>query len=330
MTRFFLYTMAVALIAAGIYFYRVSPERLDAARVGSVASAQGLSAGVRRSGDIFVVGTVVPARHAMLDVHSLGLVSDIMVQEGDVVRKGQLLLRQESEEAEAAVAEAEAVTRAAQAELDKLLAGPRPQEIASAESTVEIAQANVTKLTDGTPELTVTALDQTVAKTIAEAELRRAQAALELLQQGARPEEIAAAEAKLAGSEADLQHKRIALADTELYAPFAGTVASLDVQVGQYAGLSAPVLQLADFTAWQVESYNLDEMDVVYVAPGDPARISFDAIPDLLLTGTLERIRPVGNDNEGAHTYTVVVKLDQQDPRIRWNMTAQVVFDAQE
>jgi HlyD family secretion protein len=54
--------------------------------------------------------------------------------------------------------------------------------------------------------------------------------------------------------------------------------------------------------------------------------LTFDAIPSLELGGTVLRIKPIGQEKLGDVTYTVIVRPDEQDPRLRWNMTAVVTI----
>jgi len=62
------------------------------------------------------------------------------------------------------------------------------------------------------------------------------------------------------------------------------------------------------------------------VTEGAKVDLTFDALPDLALGGTVSRIRPIGQDNRGDTVYTVVVVPDRQDSRLLWNMTAVVDF----
>jgi HlyD family secretion protein len=156
--------------------------------------------------------------------------------------------------------------------------------------------------------------------------VRQVEAQLELLMAGVRDEEIAAAAAGVAEAEAALQQIRASLADTELRAPFAGTLAALHVKAGEQVVAGMPVAELADLTSWQVETDDLTELDIVQVQEGDPALVTFDAIGDLALEGNVLRVKPIGQEKLGDITYTVVVGLAEQDPRLRWNMTAVVTI----
>ena len=52
--------------------------------------------------------------------------------------------------------------------------------------------------------------------------------------------------------------------------------------------------------------------------------MTFDAIPGLELSGHVSQIKPYGDTRQGDIVYTVTITPDQQDERLRWNMTAKV------
>jgi HlyD family secretion protein len=83
---------------------------------------------------------------------------------------------------------------------------------------------------------------------------------------------------------------------------------------------------LANSTDWEVETTDLTELNINNIQEGDAVKITFDAIPGLELSGTVLRIQSLGQNKQGDITYKVTVKLDKQDDRLRWNMTALVAF----
>jgi HlyD family secretion protein len=206
---------------------------------------------------------------------------------------------------------------AAQARLAQLKKGASPADIAAARARVQRAQAQLDLLTETNP----------ADVAASEAEVRRAQAQLDLLAAGARPEAIAAAEAEVAAAQATVEQAKVALAETELKAPFAGTVAALNARVGEQVGPGSPVVQLADLATLQIETDNLTELNVVRVREDAAATVTFDAIPGLTAAGKVVRIKPLGENKQGDMTYTVVVQPDQLDARLRWNMTASVAIE---
>ena len=141
-------------------------------------------------------------------------------------------------------------------------------------------------------------------------------------------DDIAAAEANVKAMQAARDLAAEQLSRTKLIAPFDGTVASLDIHVGEQAVPGTPIIRLANTANMQVETTDLTELNVVNVKEGDPATLTFDAIPDLELTGKVTSIKGFGDNKQGDIVYTVVIKLDKQDPRLRWNMTAKVSLNA--
>ena len=210
---------------------------------------------------------------------------------------------------------ARAGVQQAQAQVDALKAEARAAEIAAAQAGIDQAQAQLDA---------ISAPARTADIAAAQAEIRRAQAQLDLIVAGARSETIAAVEADLAAAEAVLAQAQVALADTVLAAPFAGTVATLNTKVGEQVMPGVPVAWLADLSEWQIETDDLTELSVVDVAVGAPAEITFDAIPGLELPGKVVRIGSMGENKMGDITYTVIVEPEEHDDRLRWGMTAMV------
>jgi len=205
--------------------------------------------------------------------------------------------------------------QAARARYDSLFAEPDADLVASAHAQVKSAEASLQRLEQ-----------PTTLNEIAEAQamVRSARAELEMLRAGAREEEIAAARATVAEAEAALQDAKASLADTELRAPSAAALAALHVKEGEQVTPGHPVAEIADLTTWQIETDDLTELDVPNVQEGDRVLLTFDAIPGLEMEGTVLRIKPIGQEKLGDVTYTVIVQPDEQDARLRWNMTAVV------
>ncbi len=221
------------------------------------------------------------------------------------------------EASDAELKAAAAQIAAAKAELARLRDSPTAEEIAAAQAQIAQAKAELARLERDLPADTAAA----------NAEIRRAKANLALTEAGARPETIAAAEADIAAAEAAMQQAQVALQDTELRAPFAGTIAWLDAKEGEQVSPGVSIVQLADLSAWQIETDDLTELSVVRVNEGDPVAITFDAIPDLELPGKVQRIKLVGENKQGDITYTVIVIPDEHDARLRWKMTAVVTIE---
>ncbi len=94
-------------------------------------------------------GLMVPHRHASLGFRVGGRVAEVLVEAGDHVTPAQVLVRLETQDLEARVAQAAAGLMAAEATLDRTLAGARPEEIAAARAVYRSAQAAHDKLAAG-------------------------------------------------------------------------------------------------------------------------------------------------------------------------------------
>ena len=204
---------------------------------------------------------------------------------------------------------------AAKARYDSLFAAPEAYQVAEARAQVKQAEANLARMLKP-------ATENEIAGT--EAAVRQAEAQLGLMEAGARAEQVAAAQASVDQAQAALDLAEAALADTELRAPFAGTLAALRVAVGEQAPYGTPIAELGDLSQWVVETSDLAELDVTRVQEGQAVTLTFDAVPGLSLRGTVVRIQPLGVDKVGEVTYKVMIHPEQQDARLLWNMTVVV------
>jgi multidrug resistance efflux pump len=169
---------------------------------------------------------------------------------------------------------------------------------------------------------------------IARSRLEQAQKDYDELQQGPDPAKLALAEKRIetakgqiAAAETSLAAAQAALADLELVATIPGTVTKLDLINGQRVSSGATVAQITDFSKWYVETDNLTEIDVVDIAKGQSASVTPDALPDLVLTGVVEKISDNFEEKRGDITYTARILLNDVDPRLRWGMTTVVKFE---
>ena len=168
---------------------------------------------------------------------------------------------------------------------------------------------------------------------IADAQIAVAQAAvdaakrdLDKVKDGPNPDDLAQVQANIKSAQAQLDAAKTALTDLSMVAPFDGAIVSNDLEVGQQVSPGVNTVSLANTAQWQVNTTDLSELNIVGVKEGQAVKITFDAIPGLELGGKVLRIQSLGVNKQGDITYKVVVKLDQQDERLKWNMTALVTF----
>lgn len=156
---------------------------------------------VSGTGDIVSDAVVEPAQWNQVAYAVGGTAVEVLVTEGDLVEKDQVLARLDNTHQSVAAAQAEAGLRRAQAGLDQLNAGARAQEIEIAQAVVDAAQAQLESILQG-------ARPEDIAP--AEAALVVAQASLQKLLDGVSEEAIIAASADYSSTVAALQQAQAA------------------------------------------------------------------------------------------------------------------------
>ena len=161
--------------------------------------------------------------------------------------------------------------------------------------------------------------------------MRRAQNQVDQLPPDATPGQIESALADLALAEAErdvaqssLSEAQIVLRQAELRAPFAGTIAALNVELGEQARAGETLATIGDLSGWLVETTDLTELEVVRIAVGDAATITFEALPGEVLNGHVDRIQVRGTGDAGNVVFAVAIRPDVHNPDLRWNMSATV------
>ena len=117
------------------------------------------------------------------------------------------------------------------------------------------------------------------------------------------------------------------MADYYVTAPFSGTIASVSVAVGDTA--SGTIASL--ITNQEVATLSMNEVDVAKIKLGEKATVSFDAISDLTMTGTVAQIDTVGTVTSGVVTYTVKIAFDTENDLVKPGMSvsAAIITDSE-
>ena len=126
-----------------------------------------------------------------------------------------------------------------------------------------------------------------------------------------------------------LREKQDALVIT---APCDGRIASLDVSVGDTVESGTLLLSLVEDGAGMTLTLSVDELDIVSVEPGQAAVIEPDALEGVTLTGTVEKIAPLGDTTTAVTTYDVTIALNSVDERVMagMNVSGEIVVDTAE
>jgi len=253
------------------------------------------------SGSIVASGTV-EATQAELGFQVSGRLEQLSVREGDQVTAGGRLAKLEQAELIAQREVARAQVAAAQAGLSELLAGSRREEIAHARAVLavatdrrDLAQRDVERLTPLAEQALISrqAFDQQRTQlSVSQGEVAKAKEELQILATGPRAERIAGQRAALAQAQATVGRIDAQLAQTELTAPFSGTITVRHREPGEAMSPGAPVLTIRNFDDRWVRVY-IPGDEVGNLKLGQPASITGDANQDKRYTGAISYIASV-------------------------------------
>lgn len=164
---------------------------------------------------------------------------------------------------------------------------------------------------------------------LAQATFNQTQQDYDAVKEGPDPDQLEVLQAGLAAAQAQLASAQSDLDDSYLIAPFDGTLVSSNLVKGQYVEAANPVVQLGTLDEWIIESSDVTELDIVTIAVGDAVTIKFDALPGVELAGVVDKIKMLGQEQNGNIIYTVTVKPEEMLPELRWNMSAFMLFERQ-
>lgn len=149
--------------------------------------------------------------------------------------------------------------------------------------------------------------------------LTEKQLSLQQLQQGPDTLDVASAQLNVQNAQNAVTDAEHTLAEYYVRAPFAGTIGSVAVSAYSQAAGGTTIATLV--TSQQYAQLSVNEVDAAKLQPGLKATLTFDAIPDLTLTGAVAQIDQVGTVSQGVVSYNIKVGFDSQDPRIKPGMT---------
>jgi multidrug resistance efflux pump len=156
-----------------------------------------------------------------------------------------------------------------------------------------------------------------------------AQHNFEKVKDGTNIDKLAVAEKALQAAQFNLHAAQNAIHDLDLRSPIDGTVANVNVKLGEHVSAGKPVVQVGDLSHWIVQTSNLTEIQVVKIDVGQPASVVADALPGVELQGVVESISNYYAELNNDIIYTVKVALTKPDPRLRWGMTVVATFPSQ-
>jgi HlyD family secretion protein len=352
-------------------------------QAGGQPSSASLEKTVIERGDlkltVSATGSVIAKQDATLSFDQPGRVQEVLVEEGQRVQAGQLLMRLDDTAQQAALDQANSSLKAAQAALQNLLKPVDAGLIANAEANIKAAQAVYSAIANAVSMDRIKALElqyqqaqaavdsaeairrdaggqyaqddpgyQKALAQVGQAAFAAEQARLRLQQArngrsllsatarialaqirlaqvkaGPRQIDIDTLQAQVVNAQLLRDQAQHQLDKTRLTAPFAGVITSVKVKPGEVS--AGPAITLMDHSSFFVD-VNVDEVDIGRIQAGQPVDFTLDGLPGTTLTGTVQRIAQIADENTAVIKYAVRVVPDPTTQPLKVNMTANAVF----
>jgi multidrug resistance efflux pump len=271
-------------------------------------------------------GSLVPVTALDMSFSVSGQVEKIWIEDGQKVRKYQVLANlEESPALESALADAQQAAIDARLTLDDYVA---QKDVSLAQTEIEMILAR-SRFRNARNDYWEGATQERRARMEEkEAEFILADEAFNeaLENEGLDPDQLAMLQANLTAALAAEEKAEDDLDALKLRAPMNGIVVDIDVEAGQKVNTDEVLMMLADFSQWTIETDSLTEIEVVDVSLGQPVEVVLDALPDSTLNGVVSQINERFEEKRGDITYTVTIDLQDTHPQMRWGMTAAVYF----
>lgn len=284
----------------------------------------------------------VDIREVNLGFRVGGKIKEVIKEEGDEVKPGEIVARLDSEPYRHDADQFAGQLAAAQAKLEQMKAGYRKEEIEQSRANVEEQKAavcNAERIFARQKELWQRAVtsqqeydDAAANLDVARAKLLSLAANLALQESGYRREEIEQARGDFEASTASLAAAKVRLEDTVLRAPSAGMVITRALEPGAVVSTGATVLTVSLFEPVWVRAY-VAGPELAWVAPGTPALLYTDAQPGRAYEGQVGFVSPRAEftpksvetpDLRTGLVYQIRVVVTRPDSRLRQGMPVTV------
>ena len=275
---------------------------------------------VQASKPVFVMAGIIDANEkAGITTKISAKISDISVDVGSVVKKGDKLISLDAKDMEAQVAQAQAGVNTAQANLVKMQSGARPEQIAQAQTLLDstkTAYTNAKNNFDRNQQLANAGIiSQAQLETVqtqlsaAEAQYKSAQDQLDMLTKGETKEALNVLQAQVNQAQASLDLAKTQLAYGTIVSPVSGTVSAKNINVGELASPGVILLTVINVDSLYIKaSLPVGFMESVKV--GQEVVVKVTEIPNKEFSGKISFIDPVID----SRSKSVLVKITVNNP----------------
>jgi HlyD family secretion protein len=318
--------MGLALIGAGtaLYFFllaRPNPDQYQKL----LTKVEQVSTDIR----ITSAGTAEPNRKANVGPKEGGLLKELYIEQGQAVKKGQILARMDSSSLVNEVAAAQAAVDTARARYLESRNGSRRQDVSqaeaekrSAQASLSIAQDNYSRFKQLRDEGVVNTIDFNTRRLDldrAREALKGSEQKLNLLKAGSRYEQVLASKAEVDRTEAQFANARTRFNDLTIRAPFTGIVSQRYAQAGSFvspnsntqgdSATSSSILLLID----RLEVLaTVGESDIARLQVGQPVEVTTTAFPGKIFKGKVRLVAPEAVQENGITQFQVRIQLEDK------------------
>ncbi len=306
---------AIALVAAKLRpSNEIDPSKLATVERGDLARV------------VVATGKIQPRSKVEVKSKASGLVKQILVDYGDTVKQGQVLVELDKAELEATLRETRASLAAAQAAREGA-------EGSYERNKVEAEGPDVPFLKTGMERAEQLYKDGLIAKSVLEDAEKAYQLGLNKQMTAQRNlavtrADVSRAKAQVLVTQAQVERAETDLRNSTIVSPIDGIVLSRDVQVGDavssilvLGSQATLVMTLGDFGDVYVEG-KVDEADIGKVYLDQPARIVIESFKDRKYEGKVTKISPLGKEKDNVTTFGVRVSIHNPSGELKANMSA--------
>ena len=280
----FVVAIILIFIAARILLRSNLPVRVATARIGDLITPASTN------------GKVQPQVNFEAHAPFSGVVKNLYVHQGEHVKRGQLLLTMDDSQAKANLASAYAGLKGAQASYDMVVAGGPAEKRLALTSQISGAQIQLTQAQnslDALKKLETTGAASPSEVSSAQQQVTADQSALQGLEQRQKalvnPLDVAHAKAALQQAQEAYQAAKTVISQSNVRAPFAGTVYNIPVSKTEFVQGGSLLLDVANLDHMQVMAY-FDEPEIGKLALNQPVVIHWDAKPNTTWKGHIARM----------------------------------------
>ena len=293
---------------------KIDPSKLAKVEKGDLAKS------------VVATGKVTPILKVEVKSKASGIVKNLLVDYGDRVKKGQLLVQLDKVEIEAQVEQSRAALQASEANLTSSQADYERAKVDAEGPDVPLLKKQFDRNTEMARDGVVSAqalddADRNYKMALNKQNVAKAQIAV-------LKAKIAQSQAEVARDKANLKQLEEQLSYTDITSPLDGVVLSRDVQLGDAVssilvlGSGATLVMTLGDTSEVYVKGKVDESDIGKVYLGQPARIKVESFKDKTFYGKVTKISPMGVEKDNVTTFEVRVSINNPGGELKAEMTA--------